>query len=180
MFEFIRHGLPEGGEVYRGSAVDDPLSETGWRQMWDSIGNDSGWQRVVSSPMRRCRAFAEQLSERLELRLTVETELHELGYGIWEGKTPEQAIALDPEWYDACYRDPLRFRPPGAESLQQAAQRVSAVFTRLLEESADQEVLIVAHAGIIRLAIAQGLALPMATAYATHIEYATRVRITLD
>lgn len=31
--DLIRHGEPVGGRRFRGDAVDDPLSDTGWQQL---------------------------------------------------------------------------------------------------------------------------------------------------
>ena len=56
--DFLRHGQPNGGSRYRGNGVDDPLSDLGWRQMRDTTAGVAGWQRVISSPMQRCVAFA--------------------------------------------------------------------------------------------------------------------------
>ena len=36
--DLIRHGEPAGGQRYRGHRVDDPLTEKGWSQMWNSVG----------------------------------------------------------------------------------------------------------------------------------------------
>jgi len=37
----MRHGEPVGGRAYRGHSIDDPLSEKGWQQMWDAVGDDA-------------------------------------------------------------------------------------------------------------------------------------------
>ena len=39
IIDLIRHGQPQGGSVYRGHGVDDPLSELGWQQMWKAVGD---------------------------------------------------------------------------------------------------------------------------------------------
>ena len=64
VIDFIRHGTPEGGRLYRGSTIDDPLGEKGWQQMWRAVGDLCHWDAIVSSPLRRCLAFAEALGER--------------------------------------------------------------------------------------------------------------------
>ena len=61
--DLLRHGEPEGGRRYRG-AQDDPLSERGWRQMHASGIEGAQLTGVVSSPLRRCRAFAERWRSR--------------------------------------------------------------------------------------------------------------------
>ncbi len=89
LIDFIRHGEPVGGRRYRGS-TDDPLSEKGWSQMWQAVDQRHPWQRIVSSPLRRCAEFAEALGERHGIPVAVDARLAELGYGVWEGKSSEE------------------------------------------------------------------------------------------
>ena len=84
--DLIRHGEPVGGRKYRGQ-IDDPLSEKGWAQMQAAVGNYVAWSRVISSPLLRCRAYAEALAAQHNLPLTFEARFKEVGFGVWEGKT---------------------------------------------------------------------------------------------
>ena len=49
----LRHGETELGSGLRGS-LDDDLTEQGWQQMWSALPAQPRWQRIVSSPLRRC------------------------------------------------------------------------------------------------------------------------------
>ena len=51
--DIIRHGEPEGGRRYRGHSIDDPLSKTGWQQMWNAIPENPPWDHIISSPLLR-------------------------------------------------------------------------------------------------------------------------------
>lgn len=86
IIDLIRHGEPVGGRRYRGG-TDDPLSEKGWNQMWTAVENYHGWQQIISSPLSRCAAFANALSAKLVIPVSIDDRLAELGYGEWEGKT---------------------------------------------------------------------------------------------
>lgn len=153
LIDCIRHGEPIGGRRYRGDAIDDPLSEKGWEQMWRSVGTSSGWDRIVSSPMQRCLAFAESLAGQRGIPLSVERDLREVGMGAWEGRTPQEILEQEPEAYAAFYRDPVSQRPPGCEPLDRFGTRVAGVFETLINTCAHQHVLVVAHAGVIRAAV---------------------------
>ena len=59
--DLIRHGEPVGGSKYRGQ-TDDPLSEKGWEQMRAAVGDHRPWEAILTSPLARCRAFAEKLA----------------------------------------------------------------------------------------------------------------------
>src|SRR5690625_5890157 len=58
-FDLLRHGRCEGGEMFRGS-TDVALLDSGLEAMAGALSGLGGWQRIVSSPMRRCLRFARQ------------------------------------------------------------------------------------------------------------------------
>ncbi len=176
--DLIRHGEPQGGKRYRGQ-IDDPLSETGWRQMWEAVGTQAPWQQLVTSPLSRCRAFAERLAERHALQLSVDPRLMEVGFGAWEGRTAEQLLAEDPEQIRRFYHDPVHQRPAGAEPLADFRARVIAGLTDLTRTYTGQRVLVVTHAGVMRAAVAYALNAPLEAIYRIEVGYAAITRLKL-
>ncbi|MDD5394179.1 MAG: histidine phosphatase family protein [Thiothrix sp.] len=150
IIDLLRHGEPEGGNMYRGSGTDHSLSERGWQQMWAAIEGKGGWDAIVTSPMSRCHAFASAVAEKYGLPLEVIPDLREAGYGAWEGLRPEDIQATQPEAYRALYADPLHCRPQGAEPLETFAQRVTQAFAQVQEQYAGKHILLVSHAGTMR------------------------------
>ena len=100
IIDLMRHGEPVGGRAYRGNNIDDPLSETGWQQMWDAIGEEAPWDHIITSPLERCAAFAEALMDVYSIPCTTEDNFKEVGFGSWEGKTPDEIKAKSPEEYE--------------------------------------------------------------------------------
>lgn len=80
LIDMLRHGEPVGGRRYRGQ-TDDPLSDKGWRQMRAATAETRPWTAIVSSPLLRCRAFAEELAGQTGLPLAVDDRLKEVGFG---------------------------------------------------------------------------------------------------
>lgn len=150
LLDYLRHGQPEGGSRFRGNGIDDPLSETGWRQMRATTAALGGWDALVSSPMQRCIAFAEQLAAQRNLPLEVIDDLREVGFGDWEGLDRATLKSERLAEYRAFYADPVANRPLGAEPLEDFGSRVAAVFDDLLVRYAGRHVLVVCHAGVIR------------------------------
>jgi alpha-ribazole phosphatase len=177
--DLIRHGEPEGGKRYRGQ-IDDPLSERGWRQMWDAVGARVPWQQIVSSPLARCHAFAAALAERYGLPLAVDARLMEIGFGRWEGRTAEQLRAEDPQQLTRFYHDPINARPAGAEPLADFQARVIAGFDALALAYPQQHVLVVTHAGVMRAVVAHVLNAPLEALYRIDVAYAALTRIRFD
>ena len=153
VIDFLRHGEPEGTSTFRGNGVDDPLSEKGWSQMWNAVGNDCPWEAIICSPLSRCKLFAEALAKKHSIQPIVETRFKEVGFGSWEGRERAEIQKNDPSEYEAFYQDPVNCRPAGAELLTDFVFRVSAALEQLLEQYAGQHILVVAHAGVIRAAM---------------------------
>jgi alpha-ribazole phosphatase len=179
VIDLIRHGEPVGGHKYRGQ-IDDPLSEKGWKQMRDKVAGHTPWQQLCSSPLLRCSAFAEELSSRHQLPLAFDDRLKEVGFGVWEGRTRSQLNEEDPEQIKRFRADPINSRPPGAEPLQAFSQRVNDAVDEIAASHRQKHVLIVCHAGVIRMTLAHVLNIPLINTY--HIEVATAAlsRIAID
>ncbi len=177
--DLIRHGEPVGGRRYRGR-TDDPLSEKGWNQMWAAVGEYRCWQQIVSSPLLRCSEFAHELGRRLDIPVGLDDRLAELGYGEWEGKTAAELTAHDPDLLLRYRRDPLNNRPAGAEELADFAVRVSAAWRQITEQQRDRHVLVVAHAGVIRMIMAQMLAMPLSHLFRIQVGNAAISRFTVE
>lgn len=178
--DILRHGQPEGGDRVRGQGVDDPLSPLGWHQMRTTAAAIPDWERIVSSPMRRCVAFAEWLAVERGLPFSVEQDLREVGFGAWEGMARDELMVRRREEYEAFYRDPVNRRPAGAESLADFGRRVSEAFVGLSERFAGERVLVVAHAGVIRAALGFIMQSDPAYWYRTDVANAALTRFELD
>lgn len=172
LIDFMRHGEPVGGRRYRGSGADDPLSEKGWQQMWQAIGEGCSWRRIITSPLQRCRAFAHALAERNGVPLTVDARFREVGMGVWEGRSPEQVRREDSLAYARYYRDAVGGRPEGAEQLKDLLERVSNGYEQLLADHPGQHILIVAHAGVMRAMLGHVLKSEPNAWYRAQIDYA--------
>ncbi len=172
LIDFIRHGEPQGGRRFRGHNIDDPLSEKGWGQLWAAVGDQAPWQQIISSPLLRCRAFAEQLSQRHQIPLKIEQDFREVGFGCWEGLSPDEVAERFADAYHAFYLDPLHQRPAGAEGLEAFSTRVAAALQRTLQHADGEHLLVVAHAGVIRAVLGQVLQAPAQTWYRCRIDTA--------
>lgn len=180
VIDFIRHGEPEGGKRYRGSSIDDALSEKGWAQMRATVGDVCPWSQIISSPLARCHAFAYELSQQHDVPLSVDGRLKEVGFGDWEGFSRAQIQARNLAEYQAFYADPVNNRPPGAEPLELFFGRVSAALKTITADFPGQHVLVVAHAGVIRAATAHALEIPAGAAYRVQVVNAGLTRFVGD
>lgn len=177
--DMMRHGEPAGGRRYRGQ-IDDPLSEKGWAQMHAAVGEALPWTRIVSSPLVRCRAFAESLADSHGLPLALDDRLREVGFGAWEGKTAAEIEADAPDALARFKADPVNARPVGAEPLAEFHVRVAAALEDVLVRHEGQHVLLVGHAGVMRMALAWALHIPLEHAYRIEVATASLTRLRFD
>ncbi len=157
IIDLIRHGEPEGGRAFRGHSIDDPLSEKGWQQMWDAVGEDLPWDQIITSPLERCQAFAEAIMDAYNIPCDTEENFKEVGFGSWEGRTPTQIKEDNLQEYEDFYIDPVNKRPKDAEDLNKFIHRVKTAYAKTIEKHQGKHILIVAHAGVNRAIIANAL-----------------------
>lgn len=170
--DVIRHGEPVGGRRYRGHGVDDPLTETGWQQMWDAVAGRTDWQHIATSPLSRCSEFAQQLSKKLRIGYSVDDRLKEIGFGDWEGLSPDEILSKDSNALNHFYQDPVRNRPAGAEPLDSFSLRVWDAYNDIARKHEGEKILVVGHAGVIRAITANVLGMQLDNVYSNlKIEY---------
>lgn len=176
VLDLMRHGEPVGGRKYRGQ-IDDPLSEKGWTQMHAAVGGQVPWTHIVSSPLLRCRNFSEAMAKRHSLPLAFDPRLQEVGFGVWEGKTAAEIELEAPGTLARFKADPVHARPPGAEPLAGFQARVAAGLDAIVAQQQDQHVLVVGHAGVVRMALAWALHIPLQHAYRIEVASASLTRL---
>jgi len=176
--DLIRHGMPEGGQRYRGW-LDDPLSQEGWQQMTQALEGEQPWDLIISSSLIRCANFATTLGDRLQKPVLIEERLREISFGEWEGRTAADIFAASPEAISNFWRDPVNHSPPSGESMGQFSQRINSAWDDLISSQRGKHILLVGHGGVIRIVIGQLLGMPLNNLFRLEVPMAavSRVRI---
>lgn len=177
--DLLRHGEPEGGRRYRGQ-IDDPLSPKGWQQMRSAVGDHCPWDRVLTSSLSRCSAFAQELSARHQLPLEQSDAFTEIGFGAWEGKSAEELLEQDSELLYRFWSDPINHTPPDAERLIDFKRRIVGQWEQTIEQYRGQHLLVVGHAGMMRMILSHVLGMPMDKMFRLQIPNAGLSRIQID
>ena len=151
----LRHGESQYSHTLRGH-LDDELTAKGWQQMQSTIEHvtNQTWDVIVSSSLKRCACFAEQLSKTTQLPLLVNHDLKEMYFGEWEGVSTQQIYEPSPELLANFWQKPSQYCPPCAETLNQFQTRVLKGFQNLLEQMQKQNLqhaLVITHGGVIKL-----------------------------
>lgn len=178
LVDLMRHGEPLGGQRYRGQ-LDDPLSEKGWQQMRQVTDKVQPWQRIISSPLVRCADFAKELGKNHSIPVQYDPQFMEIGFGDWEGKTAMELETHHKSAFYAFYDDPINHTPANAEPLLAFQQRILQAWTDLLHNQDDKHILLVAHAGVIRVILAEILRMPLQAMFRIQVPYACLSRVVI-
>lgn len=174
--DLLRHGEPEGGQRFRG-ALDDPLSPHGWSQMRAATAGYHAWEAIVSSPLIRCAAFAQELAGQLDRPLEIVADFQELHFGAWEGCTAAEVYANDPQALARFWNDPVAWPIPQAEPVEQFAVRIAHAWEGLMTRYRGRHVLLVAHGGVIRMVLRHILEMPVRCIWRIEVPFAAVSRI---
>jgi alpha-ribazole phosphatase len=162
----VRHALvePSARAVVYGS-MDVALCEFALRQeaasyRWLAARLPEGARWVVT-PLSRTHATAAAIfaAGYAPTSLEVEPDLAEQHLGEWQGLSHERFAERIRHPAHPFWPHGGEEKPPGGESFAEVVERVAAVLDRLVVESSERDIVIVAHGGSIRAAIAQAMQL---------------------
>ncbi len=186
--DFLRHGEPVGGDVLRGR-VDHPLSELGWSQMQKAAAlcserkvtpSTPSWTHLISSPLQRCRVFAEHLAGVTALELQVAQQWQEIDYGDWDGMLLSDWRKEAGPQFKEFRNDVSKLHPPNGEAFLSFRDRVLTAWNGLADLADGSHVLVVTHGGVLRVVLPTVLGMPLNRSYPLHIPFASFSRIALS
>jgi alpha-ribazole phosphatase len=99
---------------------------------------------LYSSPLRRCAELAARLSP----TPLYDERLVEMDFGTWEMQPWDAIPRAD---IDAWAGDVVHYRPGGGESVLQMAERIAAFHADLQRQQPGGDIIVVCHAGAMRL-----------------------------
>lgn len=159
--DLLRHGQSTLSHTLRGS-TDDDLTELGWSQMQHSIDQSLHaqdneavpWDVIFSSPLKRCRLFADRIAQQIEKPVFYHANLQEMHFGDWEALSTQYIYENEPELLANFWQQPTLFSPPNAETMQNFHLRVINGLTNIQQQMQAnhwQHALLVTHGGVIKL-----------------------------
>ncbi len=180
IIDLLRHGEPEGGEMFRGH-TDVPLTEQGWQQMRRAVenGDQAPWQRVISSPLQRCNNFARHLAEQHDIPHSEESAMREISFGDWDGASFEHVRREYKEQLKQYWADVSKYTPPNGEPMSAFRTRLVGFWNSLIERHEGEHLLLVSHGGVIRVLLAEVLDMPLKSIIRLSVPYACLSRVSI-
>ncbi len=169
----LRHGDTPLTGLFCGSS-DPELTEAGWTDLTNRT-KDRNWDRIITSPLKRCRAFAESLS----LPLTLDDRLREMHFGEWEAKSTKEVWNADSQALKAFWEDPTAHPAPGGEPWDLFCARTADAFEEIALTAKSERLLLVTHAGVMRSLLVTQLGLPFTSAWKVALPTASALELTI-
>lgn len=165
----IRHTAVDNPENLCYGFAEMPLRKE-YQQDFDSLHLGEDFDLVISSPAQRCCLLAEHF----KLKYSADERLREMNFGNWELKKwteiPEEEI-------NPWYKDFIHVKASGGENLLEMQIRVLSFWNELIIKKDIEKVLIIAHAGVIRLILQSVLQFPLEKMFSIQIDYGKKVII---
>ena len=166
----VRHGATDSNladpPILQGRTINGPLSPTGRDQAAAAAAalRSLPIKAVYASPLVRAHETASLIAQPHGLAIITVEQLIEVDVGEWERRSWHEIEASEPEAYQRFQQDPANHGYRGGESLIDVSNRVMPAFQQVMQSHAGEEIVIVAHNVVNRVALANALNLPIAQA----------------
>ncbi len=164
---FLRHGETDYSKhrFYDDAIEDPPLNARGRSQasLWtDKIETKyKTLSGLYVSPSLRTQETATIATQKLGIDIQTNDGLRERSFGTWGGLNAEEVKKQFPEDWAAWKRDKIEHVPLGGESLKGFFTRVKETIAQLTSQHPEQTILVVTHAGTIRMLVIAALEMPL-------------------
>lgn len=173
-FWWVRHGPTHRKDMIGWTDVAADLSDVDRLTRLDAYLPTEA--PVISSDLLRCRATAEALIG-ARRDLGPDRQLREIHFGDWEARTSAELAAAEPDLSQEFWSAPGDVALSGGESWNAMADRVNARVRRLCDEFPDQDVIAVAHFGVILSQIQMAAGMSPQAAISFQVDYLSVTRI---
>jgi broad specificity phosphatase PhoE len=147
LFTLVRHGQTDWNLEgrFQGQA-DPPLNDAGRAQAQELASRWAGrrFDAVYSSDLQRASETAHIIAAQMGLTVHTDLRLREVNLGVWEGMLGVDVKAQYPAEWQA-WRHTHQGHPPGGETVDALAARVSELADEVARRWPSGDVLIVAH-----------------------------------
>lgn len=168
----IRHTAVENPENLCYGFAEMPLRKN-YIDDFKALDIDHSFDAIISSPSQRCCLLADYF----KFNYRTDERLREMNFGNWELKKwtdiPEEEI-------NPWYKDFVNVKAAGGENLIQMQNRVLSFWSELIQKSDVNKVLIITHAGVIRLILQAVLQFPLENMFNIQIDYGKKVIISVN
>lgn len=194
MIFLLRHGniavqTKAQGRPFVGQA-DYSLDQEGRDQiaLWVPFLASKNIKTVWCGDLSRTRESTDIFIEELQAinatlpNVQIDPDLREINLGDFEGLSVEEVKTHYPGAWEARGKDLSGYRPVGGESFSDLSKRVMPIFSRIVQKAEEtaENFLIITHAGVIRVILANILGMPLGNIMRLDLPYASLCAVAVD
>ena len=159
----VRHGSNDylAKSLLAGRSPEVHLNEQGQAEaerLANSLSN-ARIQRIFSSPLERAVQTAEPTAKRLSLEIEISSEILEINFGDWTGRSLRE-LDRDPAWKNFnLYRSGTRI--PNGETMLESQSRMVSFIEKLFRENPNRTIALFSHGDPIKSVFAYYLGIPL-------------------
>ena len=157
IFWLVRHGQTDWNLEgrYQGQA-DTPLNPTGMEEAERAARQleNRPFQEVYSSDLQRAKRTAEMIARSRNVPIHIDPRLREISLGEWEGQIFNLIQERYPQEVEERKQNPLTFRAPGGESVEEIWVRVKQAVKEIADKNSGKEVVLVSHGLVLATLLA--------------------------
>lgn len=175
----LRHGKPEGENRLRGH-TDFAITAEGLAQMHDSAKQINQVDYVITSPLRRCSDFAQEIASQRSVECEANHAWKEMHFGDWDGLKPEHLWNDDIDGFRHFSESPWQANVPNGEAVEAFDKRVSNAWLDLLNQHKGKNLLLVTHGGVMKQLTRQLLDMPKNADYLRRLQFPYAALLTIS
>jgi broad specificity phosphatase PhoE len=171
----LRHAEKEAGDFYNPELRhhDEPLSQNGRAQAENLVAYfaDKEVSKIYISEYIRTAQTIAPVAEHLQLEPVIDPRLNELDNGLFERATEEELREKFPEELQALRERRAGFRFPEGETGEEGFARIVDFLDEKRFRHAKENVIVVAHDGLIRLLMCHVTDMPVTGRWNFIVDY---------
>lgn len=136
------------------------------------ISIDQDFDLIISSPSQRCQLLAKYF----QLNYQTDERIKEMNFGDWE---LQKWTDIPKDEINPWYEDFINVKTTNGENLLEMQTRVSQFWNELIAKENSNKVLIISHAGVIRLILQSILKFPLENMFNIQIDYGKKTIISV-
>ena len=105
---------------------------------------------IYCSPLGRAIETANHIKGHKDIKIIINEDLKEMGFGSWEGMEHTKIEELNKEQQYHFWNKPHLYEPIDGESYQELIERVKKALNDIINNDCGENILIIAHAAVIK------------------------------
>ncbi|HHX60803.1 MAG TPA: histidine phosphatase family protein [Epulopiscium sp.] len=135
------------------------------------------FNQVVCSPLGRTIETANHIIGDRDVDIVINDDFKEMGFGSWEGKSPETLKSNYPEQYNNIWTDATKYVPVDGETFQQVINRIIRGIQQIVDDNPTGNVLLVTHGMIVQLLLVHMKGLPLSELWNRNVVHPTSLTV---